>query len=266
MAITPPQTPKLVIQPAPTHSRLTVIKRWLLCIVVVSMVSVYLGYQWGQGQEKKWQKRFQSLQNEYQQQQKQWRQTRSQLVLVKTEHEVQQVAMQELQALLRKQAAALETRKQELDFYQRLLSPEVSGKGLRVFEARAQPLSENRWRLSVILVQRIERARQAEGDLDIFVQGRKNGQAVTVPVKLMVDQGGNSTIFRHFKFKYFLPVGGVLTLPAGLQPEEILFRLKPRGKRAKIVENRFDWQTITAQQSQAADASQAPLLQKEMLH
>jgi len=249
VAISPPQSPKLIIQPAPRQSRFPVAARWLLCMALAGLAGLYLGYRFGSGSEHSWQQRYQQLRSEYQHREKNWQQADARLSLLQTENRVQQEALQELQASLHEQALALNEREKDLAFYQRLLSPAVRGKGLRVFEAEASPVAENRWRLSLVLVQRIERARPAEGEMEILLKGQKNGKAATQAVTLMVNRDGDHKAFQHFKFKYFLPVSGILTVPLGMQPEEIIFRLKPKGKKAKMVENRFDWQDITGKSS-----------------
>ncbi len=258
MAITPPQSPRLVIQPVPSQPRLTVTVRWLLCVILGASVGFYLGYKFGAGNEHNWQQRYQRLQANYQQEKTKWQQAQAQLSLLQTENRVQHETLQELQASLHEQAKTLHDRQKDLAFYQRLLSPAVSGKGLRVFEAEAHPVAENRWRLSLVLVQRIERARSTEGEMDVLLKGRKNGKEVTQPVTLMVNRDGDHKAFKRFKFKYFLPVTGILTVPLGLQPEEIIFRLKPKGKKAKMVESRFGWQDITSKSNHSLPADSAP--------
>jgi hypothetical protein len=232
--------------------------RWLACVALAALVGIYLGYRLGTGQEQQWHQRYQRIQADYQAQQKIWQQTQAQLSILQTDNKVQQEALQQLQLALQNQAQALSETEKNLAFYQRLLSPAVSGKGLRVFEARAIPVAENRWQLKLILVQRIERARQAEGTMEILLKGLKNGQPVTQPVTLMVNRDGDHKAFRHFKFKYFMPVEGVLTVPLGLQPEEIIFRLKPKAKKAKMVENRFAWKDITGAAKAPADSRKKP--------
>ena len=263
MAITPPQSPRLVIQPAPSKPRLTVTVRWLLCVILGAAIGFYLGYRLGAGNEQNWQQRYQRLQADYSEEETKWQQAQAQLSLLQTENRVQHEALQELQASLHEQAKTLNERQKDLAFYQRLLSPAVSGKGLRVFEAQARPVAENRWRLSLVLVQRIERARSTEGEMNVLLKGRKNGKEVTQAVTLMVNRDGDHKAFKHFKFKYFLPVTGILTVPLGLQPEEIIFRLKPKGKKAKMVESRFDWQDITGNSSHSPPADSAPARQSE---
>lgn len=247
MAIQTPQAPKLVIQPAPPKRRLPATARWLLCVVLAAAGGVWLGYRLGADSEHGWHQRYRQLHEDYQQKDSRWQQAQAQLSLLQADNRVQQEALQELQKTLHAQARALSEREKDLAFYQRLLSPAVSAGGLRVFEAEARPVAENRWRLSLVLVQRIERARLTEGDMQILLKGIKDGQTVVQPVTLMVNRDGDHKAFGHFRFKYFLPVSGVLTIPLGLQPEEIIFRLKPKGKKAKMVESRFTWRDIISQ-------------------
>ncbi len=244
VAIQPPQSPKLIIQPAPARRWIPLTVRWLLCVVLFTAAGVYLGYRLGSQGQHHWQQRYAQLQAEQQEQHAAWQRAQAELSLLQTESRVQRKALDELQSVLHDQARALSKSRKQVAFYEHLLSPEVSSRGLRVFEAAAFPETQGRWRLELILVQRIERARTIEGEFNILLAGEKGGRHVTQPATLMVKQNGEYKVFDRFRFKYFQSVNGVLNVPQGFQPQEIIFQLKPAGKKAKMIESRFAWKEV----------------------
>ena len=166
-------------------------------------------------------------------------QQNSDLSILRTEQKVKQQGIFLLQADYRASIDTQESLKAEINFYERLLSPDAKNKGLRVFEANLQEKSDHSFALKVILVQKIERARNIAGSYNVQLIGKQNGQS-----KILQLNNKNDS---KFDFKYFYTVSLSFSLPEGFKPEQLVVELLPKNKKAKTVKHTIDWQQLINQ-------------------
>ncbi|MCF6319063.1 MAG: hypothetical protein L3J83_07270 [Proteobacteria bacterium] len=163
-------------------------------------------------------------------------QQNSELSILRTEQKVKQHGVLLLQADYKASIDAQESLKAEIKFYERLLSPDANNKGLRVFETSLQETSNLSYALKIILVQKIERARNIAGRYNIQLIGNQNGQVKTVQLSNNNDS--------KFDFKYFYTVSLSFSMPEGFKPEQLVVELLPENKKAKTVRHTVDWQQL----------------------
>ncbi|GEM_PF-171548 len=139
------------------------------------------------------------------------------------------------------QNRALEDR---LSFYQRVVAPEVTQDGFFIDGVQvAASASDNRYRLTAVLLQQNENKTILKGELGITVRGALDG----VPHEVSTS---DTETFPSgpvkWGFKYFQTVDLEFTLPAGFVPEQIIFTtdvIQWKTKRGEYF-NSLDWSDV----------------------
>lgn len=163
-------------------------------------------------------------------------QLETQLSMLVTEKKVKQQAIIELQNDYKKTINNQDSLKSEIRFYERLLSPDATNKGLRVFELSVNKKTNSKYNLKMILVQKIERAKIISGKLEIFVVGKQNNKAKSILISNEKDSA--------YKFKYFHNLSLNFSLPEGFNAQQLVVKLFPKTKRAKTIEHTVVWKSI----------------------
>jgi hypothetical protein len=161
----------------------------------------------------------------------------SEVSILKTEQKVKQQAMLLIQKDYKDSIEKQTELKSEITFYEKLLSPNVKNKGLRVFNAVIQKRDDNYFDLKIILVQKLERAKEIAGTFKISLVGREKSIPKTLDLSVKMDT--------KYKFRYFHNISLNFSLPEGFQPEQLVVNLFPQNKKAKTVEYTVEWQDIT---------------------
>lgn len=165
-------------------------------------------------------------------------QMETQIQQLETNKQIKQEALIELQQNYKMAIDLQNQLKSEINFYERLLSPDLDNKGLRVFEVALTELSENDYALKITLVQKLERAKIISGKVLIQVSGMKGDESQTL--NLTEDK----TL--QYKFKYFENVSFKFSLPDGFNARQLVVKLIP--KNAKSVEFKTDWSSLIHQE------------------
>ena len=160
----------------------------------------------------------------------------SQVSILKTEKKVKHQATLDLQQDYKKSIDINNNLNADVSFYERLLSPNAKNKGLRVFESEVLTQKDGNYLLKLILVQKIERARDISGKYEIYINGLLNDKPKSVQISL------NSKT--NFKFKYFHKVSLPFSLANGFKPESLVVKLFPKNNKSKTIEYTVDWQTL----------------------
>lgn len=132
--------------------------------------------------------------------------------------------------------------KQQLTFYQNIVSPADIKTGVRVqliqFEQLATP-EEYRYRL--ILIQGPKRASRASGRARVSIVGQQSDKEVSLSIQdLHISKASSG----KYRFRYFQEFQGDIKLPEAFKPHEVLVKLTPSGKNPKIVKERYAWETV----------------------
>lgn len=157
----------------------------------------------------------------------------SEISLLKTEQTIKQqavIALQRDYKGLLTQNSELES---EIKFYEKLLSPNIKNKGLRVFAAKLYQQNEGAYTLKFSIVQKIAKAREVAGKYKVSVVGKQQGKTKTI----LVSNASDSS----YKFKYFQNISLDFLVPNGFKAEQLVVNLLPKTKKAKTVEYKTDW-------------------------
>lgn len=131
----------------------------------------------------------------------------------------------------------LKQERSELALFRTIVAPEESETGLQiqrmdVTETRAT----GRWRYNLVLTQIGENSAFLSGDASVHVLGEQNGELVRKPLAELSDEVDDEGI--TFRFRYFQRFSGVLTLPEGFSPKEVVvIATSGRTERERV----FDW-------------------------
>jgi len=160
----------------------------------------------------------------------------TEISLLKTEKKIKQEAVVQVQNDYKNLIQNQSQLKSEISFYERLLSPNAENKGLRVFDATAKILTSDLFNVKVILVQKLERAKEISGKFQVMLAGHANNLPKTVQIS---DSDDSS-----FKFKYFHNISLDFSIPEGFKAEQLVVKLFPKNKKAKTIEYTINWHSI----------------------
>ncbi len=138
---------------------------------------------------------------------------------------------------LKNQLAALQ---EENSFYRNLMAPSENQEGLNfgVVELSDTDLPRE-YRYKVVMQQLATNHQLLNGSLTFNIVGRRDGVEEVLPLNAVSEDVDQDSI--KLRFKYFQTVQGVLTLPAGFEPERIELVARSTGSNSTTVEKRFGW-------------------------
>ena len=160
----------------------------------------------------------------------------SEISILKTERKVKQQALILLQKDYKDSISKQTELKSEITFYEKLLSPDAQNKGLRIFSSEIHSRDNNYYELKVIVVQKLERAKEIAGTFKISLEGRENNQVKSLDLSANTDT--------KYKFRYFHNITLGFSIPEGFKPEQLVVNLFPQNKKAKTVNYAVEWLDI----------------------
>ena len=117
------------------------------------------------------------------------------------------------------QKTELEAQKELLSFYERVMAPEKADDGFAVEGVEVFKVNETTYQLRLVLLQSKQRKAVINGDLDIAIVGKRNGEAVTL-------KSGESSLLAEdvkYRFRFFQAVNAMLTIDEDIDVESIEF-------------------------------------------
>jgi len=155
---------------------------------------------------------------------------------------VEQMANQEVQAILTETAEEHYEVKKQLAFYEKVMAPEKDAGGLVIDNVKVLATqSAEHYQFQVALVQQQLKRRFSKGYIDISVSGSLAGKPKQLKLK---DIAAISKKALSFNFQYFQIINGKFTLPQGFTPEEIHITAtvpKARGQKYYKLAKSFPW-------------------------
>ena len=132
--------------------------------------------------------------------------------------------------------------KEELVFYRSLLSPAELEPGLQILGVQlVKDAKEDNYGYKIVLTQRRNRNRFADGKVEMLISGTINGEATQLDSqKVLEDKKG----VLKFRFKNFQSLEGQLSLPEGFKPQTVLVKVNPRSRSLKRIERNYEWDSI----------------------
>ena len=117
------------------------------------------------------------------------------------------------------QKTELEAQKELLNFYERVMAPEKADDGFAVEGVEVFKVNETTYQLRLVLLQSKQRKAVINGDLDIAIVGKRNGEAVTL-------KSGESSLLAEdvkYRFRFFQAVNTMLTIDEDIDVDSIEF-------------------------------------------
>lgn len=140
------------------------------------------------------------------------------------------------------QAEASDLREQ-LAFYRAIAAPDEMRAGVRVQSLRVMARTAQRFGYQLTLIQSTRHEQRIAGRIEIKLRGRLGGADKTLDgASLSVGEAPDLL----FSLRYFEEFGGEWQLPSGFVPQQVLVSVVPARDGAPKVEQKFDWQRVTA--------------------
>jgi len=162
----------------------------------------------------------------------------------KIEHDAYQSANRTLVELQQ----VILTQKEELIFYQGIVSPEnaVLGVNLQSFEVTARN-NPNSYGFKLVLTKQGKISQKLKGSAKITIRGEVDGAASELRMsKIRLDNPGKPT---KFSFRYFQVFEGDFELPAGFVPYEVEIGINPTTKKVKSYSEAVSWAELISEDS-----------------
>ncbi len=170
---------------------------------------------------------------------------------LEVELEVERLANQKSQALLKEIEQQHYQVKKDLAFYEKVMAPEKQADGLVVDNIVISPTSSpNHFRFQVSLVQQRVKKRYAKGYIELTFSGSLENKPHKMDL-LAVSSLTKKQL--EFSFQYFQIIEGEFTLPENYMPEKIsLSAILPKGKWQDYhrIDDDYLWQNVLENISQ----------------
>lgn len=156
--------------------------------------------------------------------------------------DVEKMAAQHAQSSIQEGLNREAELKKQLNFYQRIMAPELTQEGFRVEEINIIPAaSEHHFHFEIVLMQLEKIKRVVKGDINITLHGSQDRLPKTIALTDLLTKESHSL---QFSFKYFQLIEGQFSLPENFIPEQIvveaeIFQFKR--KKGDFSTN-FSWQ------------------------
>lgn len=128
--------------------------------------------------------------------------------------------------------------KEQLSFYQNIVSPSATNKGLKIQNFKVSPKdAEGNYHYKIIATKSEKTQRSVSGVIDVQFRGKMLGKEKSLNLKELIP---SSARIPKFSFRYFQSLEGDFNLPGGFEPHEVVVTLKPKG-RMKSVNVALSW-------------------------
>jgi hypothetical protein len=160
----------------------------------------------------------------------------------KIERDAYELANQELVRLQQELLA----QKEELVFYQGIVSPKDSALGvnLQSFEMRKKN-SQNQYSYKMILTKSGKSTKKVKGGTNVLIRGEQDGNVSEFKISdLELEKPVKGT---KFSFRYFQVFEGDIALPDGFVPFEVEIGIKPTTKKVKSFSETISWARVLSE-------------------
>lgn len=167
-------------------------------------------------------------------------QLKQELTRVRRGQAIDQQALQQAQREISELEEQLQSERNELAMFRTIVAPKESQTGLQIQRLQLSPTrSEDRWRFNLVMAQIGDNSRFQSGSVTVTLLGEQDGERKTLSLDEISEEVEDREI--RFRFRYFQRIQGVLTLPPGFTPLEVVVVADPEGARNETVERLFDW-------------------------
>ena len=165
---------------------------------------------------------------------------REKIAILETNEKVKAEAYRNVEGQLVELQAKILEQTEDLAFYRGIVSSDQQS-GLRIQDFELSVAADkDTYVLRMVLAQAIRNDRRVSGRVDLAVEGKRDGETVTLDFKdLFTDPQGGSSL--NFSFRYFQNLQANLVLPDGFDPDRVIIKLKPKSKSIKVIEKTYEW-------------------------
>jgi len=154
---------------------------------------------------------------------------------------VDSVALEDVRQLVTALQTQLAVDKEELGLYRNLLQTGGSENGLLIGELMLRPSPDGQGVIYRLVVQQKEnKLKRIKVNINIALKGVQSGEEASFGIELLDSHIDSSPI--KVEFKYFHILEGVIDLPSGFIPTELMAEVWKKGVNSSRVERSFDWQ------------------------
>ena len=153
--------------------------------------------------------------------------------------QVDQTAYKNLTEQLSESTIYINELRENVDFYQSIISPQDNKAGVKIHRLRIESLDKKAtYKYYLTIVQSLKHENSVSGRAELFVEGLQAGQNI----RLNISDIGDSPA--DLSFRYFQNLEGSFDTPAGFTPDRMIVKLNTKisGKKsgAEMVRT-FDW-------------------------
>ncbi|MGD8415841.1 MAG: hypothetical protein PVH91_02160 [Pseudomonadales bacterium] len=178
----------------------------------------------------------------------------AQLVDADLARTVDRDAAQTLKESIRELRDKVASLTEEVTFYKSLMAPSSLDRGLQIADFELTPKDPDRYTFHLLLTQVASRRDWVQGSVTVTVHGRMTAAAggaamdgsdsATGALKQVlplteIGEEGNYPL--KFRFRYFQDLTGVMRLPPGFEPEQVVVEADRRGASAEPLSRTFAW-------------------------
>lgn len=151
---------------------------------------------------------------------------KQQLANVQRSAQVNDVATRSLRGTLAQREEELSGLRADLGFYSRLVGGDAQRQGLKLQEAKLQPIAGSRgWNLGISLTQNAKRGDELSGTVLVSVEGLRGDKVTRLDWADLGDAAQKDGM--PFRFTYFQQLHGTIVLPADFRPTRLRISVKP---------------------------------------
>ena len=157
----------------------------------------------------------------------------------KVEHQANKEAAKTIVALQRENLA----QKEELVFYQGIVSPENAAVGVNLQSFQVKPNNNQKSLVyKLVLTKQGKISRKLKGGVEIIIRGEEDGEAKELKLSdIRLENPGKAT---NFDFKYFQVFEGNITFPEKFTPYEVEIGINPATKKVKSFSETISWARV----------------------
>jgi len=162
------------------------------------------------------------------------------VVLLETNEKIDTEAYRRVEEQLASLQDEILTHREDLAFYRGIVADQQTGLRIQDLELLrgADALS---FTMRLVLAQAIRADRRISGNVELNVEGTRDGKELTLGLADMIGQTDGKSVLA-FSFRYFQNLQADLVLPEGFAPARVTVKLTPNGKSAKPLEKSFNWE------------------------
>lgn len=152
--------------------------------------------------------------------------------------QISRAANKEVQDGLAQRDEQIARLRADLAFYERMVGPGAKPQPLNVHSVAFDPEAPGSWQYEVVLTQSLNRDGVTQGQLQLRVEGMRNGR----PATLAWSELSPGRQPQAFSFRYFQRLKGSVSLPPGFTPQRV--RVDVRGGGVAL-DQAFGWNDIS---------------------